>query len=283
MNPKTLGPMNPRSAKQMNPRPQQGMQQQQVQPVRSSVNAGVRSRSVQPSAPVKKIDTVRQDNAQQGSVSGHTAGVQGSSAAMPNSIEGIVAMMKKMVVNFAYLNDEVIEQNLKLANGQGMLSDDRTISFECVDYLFTNMSFILTGLVLDTRFKQAFLDAVVLEMQIDSKSPDEKVRIRKSMTDPKTYPSVGSVVVGFTMFTPSIHAMLMSRMSDGFDLMEPFVGEFDAEVAGLPDDRKTEYGFIFSNFMYLLRAFSHNDMFMSYVITVIEKVKEIALKKKDPS
>ena len=55
------------------------------------------------------------------------------------------------------------------------------------------------------------LDAVVLEMQIDSKSPDEKVRIRKSMTDPKTYPSVGSVVVGFTMFTPSIHAMLMSR------------------------------------------------------------------------
>ena len=55
-------------------------------------------------------------------------------------------MMKKMVVNFAYLNDEVIEQNLKLANGQGMLSDDRTISFECVDYLFTNMSFCFADL-----------------------------------------------------------------------------------------------------------------------------------------
>ena len=41
----------------------------------------------------------------------------------------------------------------------------------------------------------------------------------------------------------------------------------------LTEEEKLQYGFIFSNFMYLIRAFTHNDVFMSYVVTVIENVK----------
>lgn len=275
MIPKTLGPVNPRSAKQMNPRPQSGVQQSKV--VQPAGKSPVQAKTMGQSAPVKKVP---EPGPKAGNAFAKASGAQGSVQVLPNSIEGIVAMMRNMVSSFAYLNDDVINKNLKLANGQGMSPDDRTISFECVNYLFSNMAFILTGLVLDERFKQAFLDAVALEMQIDLKLPDERAKIRKDMTDPKSYPSAGSVVVGFTMFTPGIHAMLVSSMSNGFETLGPFAGEFDAEAAKLSDEQRTEYGFIFSNFMYLIRAFSHNDMFMSYVITVIERVKEIALKQK---
>jgi len=95
------------------------------------------------------------------------------------------------------------------------------------------------------------------------------------MKDSKSYNSSGSIVIGLTEFMPHVAEDLMQKMQNGFDELDNFADEFDAEVAGLSDERKIEYGFIFSNFMYLIRAFTHNDLFMSYVITVIEKVKQL--------
>ena len=262
-NGKTLGAMNPRPSNQMNPRPAAGMQ------ARPAVQPSVAKPYAPQPAPVRQI-TPQQMPAKK---------IPAQQNAEKDMIDTFVNMLKGMVKNFSYLNDDVIAQNLAMAHGSGMTPDDRTVSFECADYLMSNLAFVFMGLVLDNNFKRAFVDSVVLEIQIDKKSDEEKKKIRASMKDTKEYASNGSIVLGVTAFTPQISAELMSKMSKGFESLSAFADEFDSEVAKLTDEQKTEYGFIFSNFMYLIRAFSHNDMFMSYVITVIEKVKSITFGK----
>lgn len=279
-NGKTLGAMNPRPAHAMNPRP--NTQATPGTPVaqRPTVGGPVRTMPNQTMSQVKPVKgagvtaaipepkTIGQSTRQQQSV---------SKPVYEDSIQNFVNILKEMTGGFAILSDEVVAQNLKLAGGIGMTADDRTISFECADYVMTNLAFIFMGLVLDTNFKQAFMESLMVEMQIDKQLPEVKAKTRESMKDKKPYKSNGSIVLGVTTFTPAVEQELMNKMQSGFTALEPYADEFDSEVSKLSPDQKAEYGFIFSNFMYLIRAFTHNDMFMSYVITVIEKVKAITV------
>ena len=278
-NGKTLGAMNPRPSKAMNPRPIS--QQRPVSNARPVVSGPVRTmgnHSMSQIKPVKGANGTA--NIPEPKVVGQSLRQQQSAVVQPaytDSINNFVKIMREMVGGFAILSDDVIAQNLKLAGGIGMTADDRTISFECADYLMSNLAFIFMGLVLDSNFKQSFMESLMVEMQIDKQTPEVKAKTRESMKDKKTYKSNGSIVLGVTTFTPAVEQELMNKMQKGFASLEPYADEFDAEVAKLRPDQKAEYGFIFSNFMYLIRAFTHNDMFMSYVITVIEKVKAITI------
>lgn len=286
-NAKSLGPgsgMNARPIKSFNQRPS------------VSVSTGHQNiRQVNSSQPRPASNpTVRQMNPVQnntGRVAPPESKVMGGTRPAPqvatsnqtqttNPVSNFVEVMRKMVGSFAILSDDVINQNLELAVGHGMTIDDRTISFECADYLISNLAFIFMGLVLDNNFKSAFMDSLMVELQIDNQPEDVKKKTRESMKNKKAYNSNGSIVLGLTTFMPNIGAELMNKMNKSFELLDSFADEFDAEVAKLTTKQKVEYGFIFSNFMYLIRAFTHNDMFMSYVITVIEKVKDITSEKK---
>lgn len=253
MNGKSLSSMNARPAKSLNPRP-------------GAMSAGTMTR--QPDS----IKTVQSTKAASGPIADKPVG---SNPAMNADIPEFVNMMKSMVGGFSILSDEVIAQNLKMAGGHGMTADDRTISFECADYLMSNLAYIIMGLVLDMDFKNAFLESLSVEMNIDKQPADVKKKTRDSMRDPHTYTSAGSIVIGVTSFTPNIETELMNKMKKSFDDLNPYAAEFDAEIAKLTAEQKMEYGAIFGNFMYLIRAFTHNDLFMSYVITVIEKVKDV--------
>lgn len=216
-------------------------------------------------APAQKTVTARPtQTAQTSNVSSPAAG---------DSVSNFVTVMRGMVEPFATIDDNVVTTNLKLAGGHGMSIDDRTISFECAEYLISNIAYIFMGLVLDASFKGAFMDALSVELQIDKQTDEVKKKTRDNMKDPKDYKSAGSIVLGLTTFTPVVEKEFMRKMTAGFEALDPYADEFDAEVAKLTYQQKAEFGMLFSNFMYLIRAFTHNDLFMSYVITVIEKVK----------
>lgn len=281
-NGKTLGP-NARPSKSLNQRPSSPVTTQGYQNTRQVNSAQPRPASnptVQQMRPVP--NTVGRVQTPAPKVVGGASQRQASATnqyIMPtqsnDSSSKFIEILKGMVGGFAILSDDVLNQNLQLAAGRGMTPDDRTISFECADYLISNLAFIFMGLVLDNNFKNAFMDSLMVELQIDSQPEDVKKKTRESMKDTKTYKSNGSIVLGITTFTPNVEKEFMNKMNRGFAMLDPFADEFDAEVAKLTPEQKVEYGFIFSNFMYLIRAFTHNDMFMSYVITVIEKVKTI--------
>lgn len=263
-------------AKSLNPRPDKGsvmnsrpvgrMNQRQA---KGTPAPGAPNRTVGPIAKSKAVSLQKSPRG-----ISKTPSVTTSDNDVANTL---VSMMRNMVGGFAILDENVIVQNLKLASGEGMTMEDRTLSFECVDYLMSNMGFIFMGLVLDKNFKDAFVESLSVEMSIDQQAPDVKARARDAMKDKKPYKSAGSICLGVTSFSPAISADLMNKMNKSFDILDPFAAEFDEEVSNLTHEQKVELGFIFSNFMYLIRAFAQNDMFMAYVITVIEKVKDITL------
>lgn len=189
-----------------------------------------------------------------------------------NSLNGFVNAMLDVVGGFALLSEEVLSKNMDMAV-KTLPNSDKTISFECIDYLMSNLGVIVMGLILDNTFKESFKEAVMLEMQLDVETPESRAQKRASMKADNDYESAGSIVIGVTSFTPAVEKQFMDKMQHSFDMMDPYSEEFDAEVAKLTEDQKIEFGFIFSNFMYLIRAFILNGLFMSYVITVVEKVK----------
>lgn len=198
-----------------------------------------------------------------------------SQAANVSEIDETVEVMRAMVGGFANIDDATIKKNIELLGSNGMSNEDKTISFECVDYLMSNFGYIVMGLVLDAAFKDAFVEAVSCEVQIDTSPEDIKQEARKNMHADITYESKGSIILGVTTFMPATQKSLFDKMQKSFDELDPYANEFDDAVEKLSNDAKNEYGFIFSNFAYMMRAFTHNNLFMTYVITVVDKVKSL--------
>ena len=277
---------------QINPRPAKSLNQRPTKQLGSVPNTG----NIQSSAPVVHTQNIQahtvprpvapltkgmqsQSNNNDAAFLNQKAPTTSNATSVANTdnydpLVLFVAQMKDMVSAFAILSDDVILQNIKMAKG-GFPAEERTIPYEVADYLMSNMGFIFMGLVLDENFKNAFKESLKIELEIDKQSADIKAATRKKMQDAKKYKSRGSMVVGTSNFLPDVRNSLIKKMQDSFTQLNDFAEEFDAEIKNLTRTQKLEYGFIFSNFMYLVRAFTHNDLFMSYVISVIEKVKAI--------
>lgn len=269
--------MNPRPAKTLNPRPTKQLNEQtQELHVESARTQSISTNQILSKTPPVQVSTIQQSTDQPAFMNQQSAKTINSTirpdTKTADSISVFVASMKDMVSSFAILNDDVISHNLQLAHG-GFSAEDRTISFEVANYIMSNMGFVFMGLVLDDNFKKAFIDSVNVELNFDKQSDTVKAVTREKMGKNKTYKTKGSMVIGTSDFVPEVRASLAKKMHASFEALDAFADEFDTEIQHLTREKKLEYGFIFSNFMYLIRAFTHNDVFMSYVIAVIEKVK----------
>lgn len=280
--------MNPRPAKSLNQRPAkqlQGMpntqtvqsasqpQQAAPQPMQQNIPA---SAGVRPSVPLTKGTPMQAAPSKQDFMGqkapATSASTMVANVTKDNPLIAFVAQMSDIVSSFAILSDEVLTQNIKMATS-GFSTEDRTLPYEIAEYLMSNMGYIFMGLVLDNNFKNAFKESLKVELQIDSQPENVRIATRAKMKEDKKYSTIGSIVVGTSDFVPEVKAILAQKMQQSFTSLDGFAEEFDAEIGHLTREQKLEYGFIFSNFMYLMRAFTHNDIFMSYVISVIEKVK----------
>lgn len=279
--------MNPRPAKSLNQRPAKQLQgMPNTQPIQSATQQPVSQPTLQqnipaasgpkPTVPLTKGSPVKttpskQDFMRQKAPS-TTASTMVAQVTDGNPLVAFVAQMSDIVGAFAILSEEVLAQNIKMATS-GFSVEDRTLPYEIAEYLMSNMGYIFMGLVLDNNFKNAFKESLKVELQIDSQPENVRLATRAKMKENKNYSTIGSIVVGTSDFVPEVKAILAEKMQQSFTALNSFAEEFDAEIGHLTREQKLEYGFIFSNFIYLMRAFTHNDIFMSYVISVIEKVK----------
>ena len=247
---------------QMNPRPAKSLNQRPVKQLGGSVpnipgSPEVRqtqpTQNLQPHAAPRQVTPLTkgaamQANDGQAAFMGQKAPVESKTTSVASTdnmspLVLFVAQMKNMVGSFAILSDDVISQNMKMALG-GFLAEDRTLPYEVAEYLMSNMGFIFMGLVLDENFKNAFKESLKIELQIDKQPDNIKAATRAKMGNQKSYKSRGAMVIGTSEFLPEVKAALIKKMQDSFNQLNGF-------------------------------AFTHNDMFMSYVISVIEKVKAL--------
>ena len=258
---KTLGGMNqrPMNSRPMNARPD-------TSTVRKTVS----------STPVNNMQ--RQTPVKQFTQSAGPSSSFGTSAPKKDAAKeangGVMQMLQEFAGSFATLDEETIRRNIDLAAGIGMTNDDRTVPYEVADYFVGNMAYIIMMIVFDKSVKQQFLDAVALEIQLDSKSESERQKIRLGMRSPTQPHYTASIVLGITNFSTQLEEIISAKMKRGFENLDRFSDEFDAKVNSLTDAEKLEFGFIVSNWMYLIRAITHNDIFSSYLVTIIEQIKD---------
>ena len=191
-----------------------------------------------------------------------------------DAISNVTAMLNEFAGSFATLDDATIRRNVDLAAGIGMTAEDRTIPYEVADYFIGNLAYIIMLVIFNKSIKQEFMDAVALEIQLDSKSEEERKKIRFGMKSPTQPTYTASIVFGVTSFSTQLEEIISMKMQRGFTNLDKYSDEFDQKVNALTAEEKLEYGFIVSNWMYLIRAVTHNDIFSSHLVTVIEQIKE---------
>ncbi len=82
-----------------------------------------------------------------------------------------------------------------------------------------------------------------------------------------------TLTIDFSVYDDDIFRKLSGRLLEGFEMIDSYSDQINTFIEDITEDEKIDIGYIVSNFMYLLRAFCQNELFMNYVKTVIDEVK----------
>ncbi len=185
----------------------------------------------------------------------------------------IKAILKNVFEGVAYLDQDTIENNIALACKGGMSEADRSIRFGLANYLMNHLGFIYLGLIVNAGFREAFKDAVSIEMGIKGLSEVEEAEIRTELKSGKNYKNEGHFTIDLSRFNESIFVKVNEQIGHSFMPLFDYGDEIDEYIDALTDDDIIENGFCVSNFMYLIRAFSKNEIFAEYVKSVTYDVE----------
>ncbi len=187
---------------------------------------------------------------------------------------GVVCLLRDMFSPVAYMDVDMLRRNLNMGC-KGKTSDyDRSISMELADDLLRKFGLIFTGLIVNVEFRDAVMEAVSVEIALESRNEEFVREIRQRMGE-DTYGSIDhdhSYVIDLSSYNDEVFKEIAGALVRAFDVILPYEEEIDIFEAGLSEDDRIAIGYIASNFMYLIRAFAHNQLFTKYVLCVCETV-----------
>jgi hypothetical protein len=193
----------------------------------------------------------------------------------PIAEQAIVDLLSSIFDGIAYLDSETVRYNVLLACEGGMSKEDRSIRVELGNYLMSHFGIIFAGLVINNDFREAFTEAVSTEISLDDMPADKVSVIRNAMRDTvDRSSSSGNFVINLGSFNDKIYRKINSKLLDSFGRIDSFSDAVDDFIRDLTDDERIDIGFVVSNFMYLVRAFSKNAVFTFYVKSVVHDVMQ---------
>lgn len=187
--------------------------------------------------------------------------------------EFVTKMLTTLFSDVAALSESVIRTNIELACETGLPKVDRSIKVETANYLLKNFSVIYLGLISNDVFRDSFKDAVAVEISLDDKSDEFVKSIREDMQDGDPGQSKGNFILDLGTYNPGVAEKIGSMLSDSLAKIVDFESEFNELADEITEDDAITIGFCVSNFVYLLRAFDKNPLFMHYIKDVISVVK----------
>lgn len=187
----------------------------------------------------------------------------------------VTELISVVFSNIAYMDPETVRSNMELASEYGMSKSDRSIKVDLANYLLSHFSLIYTGLIVNSDFRDTVVEAVAVEIALDSKPAGFVQQIRSDMQNNKSLVSdrKGIYVINLGRYNDSVYKKINAKLFDSFDKVKKFDKAIDYATDNLEDDAKIRIGFCVSNFMYLIRAFSKNPLFTRYVKTIIHSVQ----------
>ena len=177
----------------------------------------------------------------------------------------------------AYMSPEVMHHNFELLSGTvGSTIEDRKIPMPLADYLLEHASTFYMGLITNDIFRNAVLEAVVIEMALEEKNEEFVQEVRYSMMhiNEQYADEIGAYTIDSSRFDKSRFDWFINRLAESFQRTEDFEDAENEMISGLLDEERINNGYIISNFAYLLRAFAKNQVFAHYVRIVIDGVEQ---------
>lgn len=203
----------------------------------------------------------------------------------PKSEAAVVELLANIFTSIAFMEPGTIHRNIKLASDGGMTKYERSICVDFTNYLLKHFSTIFLGLIINEEIRKTFKEAVCIEVALDNHDEDYVKNIRNAQkedclsTDKNKRTDV--YVVNLSAYNENTYKKLNKMISESFTKIEIYDETLDSIIDELTDEDKIDIGFCVSNFMYLLRAFSKNQLFATYTKTIINTAEEILFNREE--
>lgn len=188
------------------------------------------------------------------------------------AVQGISDLIGVLFKDVAYLDVSTLRDNFNLASG-GMPVSDRSIRAELANYLMSHFGLIYVGLIANQDFRETVAEAVTVEIALTSKTPEFVRHFRHNMLDGTAKQSKGNFVIDLSKFDVNVYKKISGKLFGSIEKIADLDNAVTSLVNDLDDEAKISIGLCMSNFMYLIRAFAKNELFVKYVKTVIHEVE----------
>ena len=118
------------------------------------------------------------------------------------------------------------------------------------------------------------MEAVEIEIGLEGKDDDYIRKIRDEMCPSENQSGKESYVIDLGRYSDDIYRYINGRLADSFDKITDLSETVDIMILELSEEDMIDIGFCVSNFMFLLRAFAQNGIFLEYIKTVVETVNK---------
>lgn len=187
----------------------------------------------------------------------------------------VVQLLAGLFNDVAYMTPVDVKHNIECMTEGGFSLEDRTCKSTVINYLLSRFSLIFVGLLSNKEFREAFIDAIVMEQNLEDQSPQQQKEIRNDMNtvQMKTSATAVDMVLDFGRFNDELYKKINAKLLDSFNKMDGYDAAIDEIIKRQSADCKDQIGFIVSNFAYLLRAFDKDMVFFAYVSSVLKQVQ----------
>ena len=190
----------------------------------------------------------------------------------------VVELLSNIFGDVAYLDTETVRNNIELGCEGGMSKADRSIRSDLADYIIDNFSLLFVGMIVNTEFRSMIFESVSIEIALDDKDEETVRLIRSEMNSDSELTSGNEYLINLDTYDDGLYRDLNRRLSDSFDIITPYSKAIDELINDMSEEDMIDIGFCVSNFMYFVRAFSKNALFVMYTKSVIDSVKRIFIK-----
>lgn len=187
----------------------------------------------------------------------------------------VVQLLAGLFNDVAYMTAGDVRHNIQCMSEGGFSAEDRTCKSNVVNYLISRFSLIFVGLLSNKEFREAFLDAIAMEQNLEDQTPEKQKEIRRDMNTVQMKTSAQSVdmVFNFSRYDEALYQKINAKLLDSFNRMDGYDDAIDEMIRHQTPECKDEIGAIVSNFAYLLKAFDKNMVFFAYVSSVLKHVQ----------
>lgn len=191
------------------------------------------------------------------------------------SENAVVQLLAGLFNDVTYMVHEDVRHNIQCMCEGGFSEEDRTYKAGVINYLITRFSLIFVGLLSNHEFREAFIDAIAMEQNLEDQTPEAQKEIRADMNTVriKNADAAGHMLVNFSRYNEDVFKKINAKLLDSFNKLDGYDDAIDEMISHETDDCKTEFGYIVSNFAYLIKAFDKDTVFFAYVSSVLKHVQ----------